>query len=421
MADGLPFRGSGTASMLGFARHANPLSTSPLVPLVTCLLSVLDVGLCSNPQLRAPVPMKLRDIAQALGGRLVGDGALEVLRAVHPAEATSATDLALAMDGKLVALLAGSPARAAVVTDGVECPDGVLDGYVAVARPRYALAGLTELFERPVHRDSGIHPTAVIAPDARLGEAVTIGAFVVIGPRAEIGDRAVILSHGSIGADVRIGADCLFHPGVRIGDRIQIGARVILHHGVSLGADGFSFVTPEPGSVEAAKATGRVETTTTNRALRRIHSLGAVIVADDVEIGANSAIDRGTISDTRIGRNTKIDNLVQVGHNVTIGENCMICGQVGIAGSAVIGDRVVLAGQVGIGDHVTIGSDVVVGAKSAVGTDVAPRSVVLGIPAQPRDRAFDQFVHLGRLKGLFAEVAGLKARLKTVEQGREKV
>jgi UDP-3-O-[3-hydroxymyristoyl] glucosamine N-acyltransferase len=362
--------------------------------------------------------MKLRDIAQALGGRLVGDGSLEVFRAVHPAEAGSATDLALAMDGKLVALLAASLARAAVVADGAEIAYGVLDGYIAVARPRYALAGITDLFERPVHREAGIHPTAVIAADARLGQDLVIGAFVVIGPRATIGDRTVILSHGSIGADARVGADCLFHPGVRLGDRVEVGHRVILHHNVSLGADGFSFVTPEPGSVEAAKATGRVDAT--NRVLRRIHSLGAVVVGDDVEIGANSAIDRGTISDTRIGRNTKIDNLVQVGHNASIGENCMICGQVGIAGSVVIGNRVVLAGQVGVGDHVTIHDDAVVGAKSAVGTDVPPRSVVVGIPAQPRDRVFDQLVHIGRLKALFADVAGLKARLKTVEQGQEK-
>jgi UDP-3-O-[3-hydroxymyristoyl] glucosamine N-acyltransferase len=210
----------------------------------------------------------------------------------------------------------------------------------------------------------------------------------------------------------------LFHPGVRIGDRVIVGDRVILHHNASIGADGFSFVTPEPGSVEAAKSTGRVEAT--NTALRRIHSLGAVVLGDDVEVGANSAIDRGTLSDTRIGRHTKIDNLVQIGHNVTVGEMCMLCGQVGIAGSARIGNRVVLAGQVGVGDHIKIGDDAVVAAKSAVGTDVAPRTVVMGIPAVPRDRAIDQLLNIGRLKGLFAEVAALKARLKTVEQGREK-
>jgi UDP-3-O-[3-hydroxymyristoyl] glucosamine N-acyltransferase len=154
----------------------------------------------------------------------------------------------------------------------------------------------------------------------------------------------------------------------------------------------------------------------TNQVLRRINSIGTVVIGDDVEIGANTAIDRGTISATRIGSHSKIDNLVQIGHNVRIGEGCMICGQVGIAGSAVVGDRVVLAGQVGIADHVTIGNDAVVGAKSAVGTDVAPRTVVMGIPAMPRQRAYDQLLNLGRLKGLFAEVATLKERLKSVEK-----
>ena len=317
------------------------------------------------------------------------------------------------MDRALVPLLAASSARAAVVGADAAIPDGALDGYIEIPRPRYALAGITALFDRPVYRESGIHGSAVIAANAAIGEDVSIGAFVVIGPGAVIGDRSVILSHVSIGANARIGADCLFHPGARVGDRVTIGNRVILHHNASIGADGFSFVTPEPGSVEAAKATGRVEAT--NTTLRRINSLGAVVLGDDVEVGANAAIDRGTISDTRIGRNTKIDNLVQIGHNVQVGENCLLCGQVGIAGSAKIGNRVVLAGQVGVGDHVSVGDDAVVGAKSAVGSDVPPRTVVLGIPAVPRDRAFDQMLNIGRLKSLFADVAGLKNRLKALE------
>jgi len=362
--------------------------------------------------------MKLRDIAQALGGQLIGDGSLEVSRPVHPSEADSATDLALAMDRKLIELLAASPARAAIVAEGSEIPEGALDGWVAVPRPRYAMAGVTALFERPVHRDAGIHSTAVIAPDASLGPDVSIGPFVVIGPRAAVGARSVVLSHCSIGADARLGSDCLLHPGVRIGDRVQAGDRVIIHHNASIGADGFSYVTPEPGSVEAAKATGEVGST--NTVLRRINSLGSVILGDDVEIGANAAIDRGTISDTRIGRATKIDNMVQIGHNVVVGENCMLCGQVGIAGSVTIGDRVVLAGQVGVGDHVKIGHDSVIAAKSGVGTDVKPRSVLFGIPAAPRKRVFDQLLYVSRLKHLFADVADIKGRLKTVEQGPEK-
>lgn len=354
--------------------------------------------------------MKLLDLAQALGGRLVGDGSLDVARPVHPAEADSAADLALAMDKRLVPLLAASKARAAVVPEGAEVPEGAVDGYVVIGRPRVAMAGITEAFERPVHRDPGIHPTAVIAADAVLGAGVAIGPFVVIGPRAVIGDRTAILSHCSIGADARIGADCLFHPGARIGDRVTVGERVIIHHNASIGADGFSYVTPEPGSVETAKATGQVGAT--NQVLRRINSLGAVTLGDDVEVGANSSIDRGTISDTRIGRNTKIDSMVQIGHNVRIGENCLVCGLVGIAGSVKIGDRVVLAGQVGIGDNVSIGDDSVIAAKSGVGTDVPPRSVMFGYPAQPRDRAFAQIKNLLRLKNLFADVAAIKAKLK---------
>ncbi|MEI8394022.1 MAG: UDP-3-O-(3-hydroxymyristoyl)glucosamine N-acyltransferase [Rhodospirillaceae bacterium] len=362
--------------------------------------------------------MKLCDIATALGGRLFGNGDLDVLRPVHPAEARLPTDLALAMDKKLVPLLADSAARTAVIADGAEVPDGALDAYIMINRPRFAMAGITELFARPVHRESGIHPTAVIAASARLGAAVSIGPFVVIGPGAIIGDRTVILSHCSIGADAQLGADCLLHPGVRIGDRVIAGDRVIIHHNASIGADGFSFVTPEPGSVEGAKATGQVNAT--NTVLCRIHSLGSVILGDDVEIGANAAVDRGTISDTRIGRNTKIDNMVQIGHNVTVGENCMLCGQSGTAGSVVLGDRVVLAGQVGVGDHVKIGHDSVIGAKSGVGTDVPPKSVLFGTPAMPRKRAFDQILHLSRLKALFADVISLRERLKTVEQSLKK-
>ncbi len=353
--------------------------------------------------------MKLIDLAHALGGRVVGDGSLEVLRPVHPAEAESPADLALVMDKRLLPLLVTTKARSAIVTEGAEIPEGALDGYVVIGRPRLAMAGITEAFERPVHREPGIHPTAVISPEASLGQDLSIGPFVVIGPRARIGDRTVILSHVSVGAGAQVGADCLFHPGARIGDRVVIGQRVIIHHNASIGGDGFSYVTPEPGSVESAKATGQVGAT--NTILRRINSLGAVVLGDDVEVGANASIDRGTISDTRIGRNTKIDSIVQIGHNVQIGENCLLCGLVGVAGSVKIGDRVVLAGQVGIGDNVTIGNDSVIAAKSGVGTDVPPRSVMFGIPAMPRDRAFSQIKSLARLKTLFADVAAIKAKL----------
>lgn len=362
--------------------------------------------------------MNLAAIAAALDARLIGDGTIEIARTVHPADAEGSADLALAMDRKTLALLDASRARAAIVAEGAVVPEGRLDGCIVVGRPRYALAGVLDLFDQPVHAEPGIHATAVIAADAVIGADVRIGPFVVIGPRAVVGAGTIVMAHVTIGADARVGAGCRIHPGARIGDRVAVGDRVILHHNVSLGADGFSFVTPEAGSVESAKATGRVEAT--NVTLRRINSIGTVIVGDDVEIGANSAVDRGTVSATRIGRGTKIDNLVQIGHNVVIGETCMLCGQVGIAGSAVIGNRVVLAGKVGVGDHVRIGDDAVVGAASAVGTDVAPKSVVMGMPAMPRQRFFDQMTYLHRLKNLFGDVADLKSRLKRVESLSEK-
>jgi len=362
--------------------------------------------------------MRLDEVAAALGARLAGDGDYDVTGVVHPREATAADQLALAMDHDLVATLAGCPAGAAVVAEGATLPDTAPANILHVARPRLAMAVLLELFNRPVIYDQGIHPTAVIGPGVELGEGVTLGAFVVVGRSSRIGAGTVVLPHVTIGAEVHIGACGLIHAGARIGDRVSIGDGVIIHHNASIGADGFSFVTPDRGSVESAKESGRVEAS--NLALRRINSIGSVIIGDGVEIGANTAIDRGTITATVIGRNTKIDNLVQIGHNVRIGEHCMICGQTGIAGSTVIGNRVVLAGGVGIADHLAIGDDAVVAAGSGVATNVPARTVVAGFPAVPRDRAFEQVMMLNRLKSLFGDVSDLKSRLKAVERLREK-
>ncbi len=357
--------------------------------------------------------MQLSEIAEALRASLVGDGSIEIARVVHPSEATGADDLALAMETEALAQLSRSAARAAVVAEGADVPNGAVDGYIVVSRPRYAMAGLTQLFNRPVHAPPGIHPTAVVERGAELGAEVSIGAHVYVGPDTRIGAGTILMAQVTVGAGARIGKGCLLHPGVRIGERVVIGERVIIHHNASIGADGFSFVTPERGSVESAKATGRVEAT--NVAIVRINSIGTVEIADDVEIGACTSIDRGTVSATRIGRNTKIDDLVMIGHNVVIGENCMICGQVGIAGSTRIGDRVVLAGQVGVADHIEIGDDVVIGAGSGVGRDVPAKSVYLGYPAMPKQEVMRQLLALRRLESLFSDIADLKKRVKAVE------
>jgi UDP-3-O-[3-hydroxymyristoyl] glucosamine N-acyltransferase len=355
--------------------------------------------------------MKLTDIAAALNAVCHGDGSIEVTRAAHPTEAEGPGDLALAMDPALADLLAGSKAHAAVVAEGADLPD-TIKGWIVVPRPRYAMAGLLEMFARPVHVTPGIHPQTAIDSTARIGDNVSIGPFVSVGPHAVIADNVVLLSNVSVGAEARIGTGTLIHAGVRVGERVVIGERCILHPNAAIGNDGFSFVTPEPGSVESAKASGTVEGT--NRLIHRVNSIGTVIIGDDVEIGAGSCVDRGTVVATRIGSGTKIDNLVQIGHNVEIGTNCMLCGQVGLAGSVKVGDRVVLAGQVGVADHTRIGHDSVVGASSGVGTDVPPRSVYFGTPAIPKKQAFEQFKNLSRLTRLLNDVRELKKRVSAL-------
>lgn len=233
-----------------------------------------------------------------------------------------------------------------------------------------------------------------------------------------IGERAVLLSQISIGRDAQLGPDGLVHPGVRVGERVRIGARVIIHANAVIGADGFSFVTPEAGSVETAKATGTVQATNTR--LLRIASLGTVVIGDDVEIGANACIDRGTLADTVIGNATKIDNLVQIGHNVRIGDTCMICGQSGIAGSTVIGDRVVIGGGSGLADHLKVGNDAVLMGGSRVGGHIAAQTVVVGYPAMPRDKALQQLIDLRRLHTLFEKVSDMEQRVQRLEPPPEK-
>jgi UDP-3-O-[3-hydroxymyristoyl] glucosamine N-acyltransferase len=310
------------------------------------------------------------------------------------------------MSGDAVTALAHSRARSAVVSAKHSAPTGSLMAVVAVDDPRLALARLTALFDPgPAHAE-GVHPTAIVAPDASLGAGVSVGAYTVIGPRGRIGDNTVILSHVTVGADVAIGADSLIHPGVRIGDRVTLGARAIVHANAVIGADGFSFA-PDMTS-PTAFVPGLV--------LTRIHSLGTVEIGDDVEIGAGTTIDRSTLETTRIGRGTKIDNHVHIGHNVAIGESCILCGMVGISGSVTIGDRVRLGGGVGVADHVRIGDEAVVIARSGVASNIPAGAFVSGYPALPHQRTLENLQYLGRQKRLHAKVDDINARLATIER-----
>ena len=360
--------------------------------------------------------LSLSEIAEAVEGRVRGDAGYRVSRLAHPAEAREPGDLIILLDPARVASVAQLPVRAAVLPEGTDPPDGSLSGWVTVEKPRYALAALVALFERPPDIAPGVHPSAVVDPTAEIGPEAAVGPLVTVGPRVRIGARCRILPHVSIGAGADLGSDCMIHAGARIGERVRLGARVILQPGAVLGADGFSYVTRGPASFEVARTAGDFHGVV-NEPVRRIGSLGRVEIGDDVEIGAGSCVDRSNIGSTRIGARTKIDNLVQIAHNVTVGEDCLISGKVGIAGSVAVGARVVIGGGALIADHVVIGDDAVVAGGAGVWRSVEPGQFVMGSPAHPKTTALAIQVNLLRLGRLLRDVRGLARRVLSLERG----
>ena len=259
-----------------------------------------------------------------------------------------------------------------------------------------------------------MHPSAVVDPTAKIGKNPAIGPFVVIGAGVQLGDNIRIASHCSIAQAAVIGDDALLHQGVRVGPRVRIGNNFIAQPNAVIGSDGFSFVTPKPGAVEEARQSGVISHASKTTGFARINSLGSVVIGNKVEVGAGSTIDRGTVANTIIGNGTKIDNLVQLGHNVKVGENCLICAQVGVAGSSVIGDRVVLAGQCGVADHVTIGSDVIAAGKSGISSHVPSKRLMMGNPAVKMETNIASYKAIRRLPRLVAKVAALEEAMKNV-------
>jgi UDP-3-O-[3-hydroxymyristoyl] glucosamine N-acyltransferase len=359
-------------------------------------------------------------IANSIGARVIGKGDIVIRRLSHPADIQGNDNLALAMDIKLLPLLKDGKARAAVVSEkgAAEPSDIGVESLVVVSRPRLALSRLTNLFAEPIAVTVGVHTTAIVEAGAKIGQDVAIGAYSYIATGAVIGDRSVIHPQAYIGPYATIGSEALIYSGVRIGANCVIGDRFICHFNTTIGADGFSFVTPQPGSVEEAKEGGGNVVTSSNHELVRIASIGNVIIGDDVEIGANTSVDRGTIAATRIGNGTKIDNQVQIGHNVSIGDNCLICGRVGIAGSAKIGNRVVLGGATGVADHVTIADDAVAMGMSGVAGNVPARSIVGGIPAMPRDRIMANILNVGRIGHFIKKISSLAERVDQLEASK---
>lgn len=349
----------------------------------------------------------IHEIATALGAEAAGNVDIVIRRAAEP-QAAGPEDLALAMDPKYAEGLAAGGARAAVVWPGADWQGLGLEAVIFAPRSRLAMAGLSRMMDPGPQIAPGLHPMAVVDPTAEIGAGAAIGPFVVIGAGVRIGPGARIASHVSIAEGATIGADAMILQGVRIGPGVTIGDRFICQPGASIGGDGFSFVTPQQSGVEEIRATLGQREEIRQQSWTRIHSLGSVTLGDDVEVGANATIDRGTIRDTSVGSGTKIDNLVQLGHNVQVGRDCLLCGQVGVAGSTRIGNRVVLAGQVGVSDNIFIGDDVIAGGGTKIFSNVPAGRTILGNPAVKMETQMEINKALRRLPRLAATVAELQ-------------
>lgn len=352
----------------------------------------------------------IKDIATALGAEAFGAVDILIVSVQEPASA-GVDDLALAMDPKYADALSQGKARAAMVWEGADWQGMGLEAAIVTKRPRFAMAPLTRMMDLGQGYAAGIHPSAVIDPTAELAPDVSVGPLAVIGPRAKIGKGGVIGPQCFIGMDVVIGDDAYLREQVSIGARVRIGDRFIAQPGAKIGGDGFSFATAEKSGIEAARESLGDQQGTSAQTWARIHSLGSVVIGNDVEIGAITTVDSGTIRDTIIGDGCKFDNMAQIGHNVKIGRDCMICGHVAVAGSTVVGNNVVLGGMTGVTDNIFIGDRVITGGATKVLSNVPAGRVMLGYPAIQMDKQIEIYKFIRRLPRLFREVAALQKRV----------
>lgn len=349
----------------------------------------------------------IRQIADALGAEAQGDLELTVTGAAEPQEA-GPQQLAMAMAPKYAEGLSAGHAEAAMLWQGADWQALGLKAAIFAPRPRMAMSGLTAMLDPGQGFAVGIHPTAVIDPSAELGADVSVGPFCVIGARARIDDRSVIGPQCFIGTDAVIGCDAQLREMVSIGARARIGERFRAQPGARVGGDGFSYVTPEVSGVENARKTMGDQGDAKAQSWARIHSLGAVTIGDDVELGSNCTIDNGTIRDTVIGNGSKLDNLVHVGHNTRVGTDCLLCGQTGISGSVEIGNNVVLGGQCGVADNLFIGDGVVAGGGTKILSNAPAGRVIMGYPAVKMDTHTEMYKAQRRLPRLMRDIELLK-------------
>jgi UDP-3-O-[3-hydroxymyristoyl] glucosamine N-acyltransferase len=337
------------------------------------------------------VGYRLAELAELVGGRVEGNPD-RVVEAVRSLEAAGPRDLSFLKDPRYRAQAAASGAGALLV--GPSLADAVVLGrdLLVVDDPSYALARLLAVLHPEERRPPGVHPTAILDPGCAVDPSAHVGPYAVIGAGSRIGAGAAVLAFVAVGRGCQVGEGAVLHPHAVLYDGTEIGAGSIVHAGAVLGADGFGYATH--GGVH-----------------HKVPQVGRVVLESDVEVGANATIDRATLGETRIGAGTKIDNLVQVGHNVQVGRHCILCGQAGIAGSARLGNYVVLAGQSGVSGHIELGDGAQVAAKSAALSPVAPRAQVAGIPAIEIGKWRRQAVLLLRLEEMSRRVRALEKKL----------
>ena len=339
------------------------------------------------------MPKKISELAQLVDGRIVGDGEIEVHR-VASLDAAVPGDIAYLDDEKFSEAAAKSKASCVIVRADSELG---LPCQLKVKNPKLAFALIAAVLHPPKQRPPEVHSSAVIADTADVALQVFVGAFVCIGENSKVASGTQIRAGAKIGDEVTIGTDCVIHPNVFVEDGVTIGDRVILHAGAVIGADGFGYVRGDMG-------------------YHKFPQIGTVVIEDDVEIGANATIDRGALGRTRIGRGTKLDNMVHVGHNCDIGQRVVIAAQTGISGTVTIENDCVIGGQVGFGDHIHVQSGAVIGSKAGIlpGKIVRP-GVWWGIPIQPLDEYKRLNAHLGRVPQLREEVRELRHQVAQLE------
>jgi len=335
----------------------------------------------------------LKEIARLIEGEIVGDESIEVEGVADIKEAKEG-EIAFVSNKKHLPRLKTTQASAVIVSREIKEAKVPL---IRVENPYLAFSQMTRIlvpYQKPA---KGVHPSAIISKGVKLGKEISIGAHSVIEEGVRIGDNTIIYPLVYIGKGSRIGKDCIIYPQVMIREEVEIGDRVIIHSGAVIGSDGFGYIPHE----------GRQH---------KVPQIGKVVIEDDVEIGANVNIDRATLGKTWIKRGVKIDNLVQIAHNVVIGEDSIIVAQVGISGSTEIGKGVTLAGQAGVVGHIKIGDRAIVGGQAGVTKSVPPKTIVSGYPARPHTQAKRIEASILRLPELHKLVRELKRRIEELEK-----